>query len=417
MNSSQNNLEKFEEFLKAAALKSIYPPPHYNVIKTLCKRPIEPLLQSAKKSPSQQPIKEAQRLTSETGDGRERIEKTAEWPNSVHGLVAVDFDNTRCWGTGILIGPNIVLTAAHNLYDFDKRIYAKLETMQFLPGINGQQLPFGFVEVEQYFISPNYITERTEDYAILILKEPIGYETGYFGLACLEPEELVHKVIHLYGYPYDKVASKPNTYEMWGTKGMIADINIDRGAITYFIETSSGQDGSGIWYQEGEDFYVCGVHVQGLRGLLARRATLLTRAILEQIYQWISKLDLSGNKIGDEGAKVLTQMTSQVRTLKLILEYSLMDERRTKAFKPDTSRSNLSKSSYEHEMMENRVETHTQNTFWKCLSKWDLNKNSSDEEPEILEQSASQANLISLNLEESVIHGIGNLSSRSFQIT
>jgi len=59
--------------------------------------------------------------------------------------------------------------------------------------MNGQVLPSDSVKVGEYFVSPKYIKEETEDYGILILKEPIGEMTGYFGLACLEPEEIKKK--------------------------------------------------------------------------------------------------------------------------------------------------------------------------------------------------------------------------------
>jgi len=118
------------------------------------------------------------------------------------------------WGTGVLIGPNIVLTAGHNLYDYQKEVYADAESIQFLSGMNGQALPFGQAQVDKYFVSPSYIKEGKEDYGILILKEPIGDITGYYGLVCLEPEEIKRKRINVTGYPCDKVASKPNCYEM-----------------------------------------------------------------------------------------------------------------------------------------------------------------------------------------------------------
>jgi len=275
----------------------IYPHPDIAELKTPCRRPVTQNQIPQRPVPQrnelvgwpQQPIEWPQQpvvFAPSHFDTRELVEQTAEWPNSVHGLVAVDFDNTRCWGTGILIGPNIVLTAAHNLYDFDKRIYAKLETMQFLPGINGQQLPFDFVEVEQHFISPNYITERTEDYAILILKEPIGYKTGYFGL-CPEPEDPESQDINIYGYPFDKVEDRRNTYEMWRASGEVGRIDPVRGIISHVISTNLGQSGSGVWYKKGRDYYIYGVHISTSATGLGKRATLLTKACYKRIYAWL----------------------------------------------------------------------------------------------------------------------------------
>ena len=160
-------------------------------------------------------------------DGRNQVLTTSQWPYSVHGLVAIKFNDTTSWGSGTLIGPNIVITAGHNLYDYDEKVYAELEAMQFLPAVNGQLIPFGVVEVEKYFVSPHYVEERKEDYGILILKKPIGKMTRYFGLTCLDPSDLPSKTIRITGYPGDKVASKPKTYEMWEMEGSVS--HIDRG--------------------------------------------------------------------------------------------------------------------------------------------------------------------------------------------
>jgi len=139
-------------------------------------------------------------------DGRIQVTKTEEWPYSVHGVVAMTFNGHTAWGTGTLIGPNIVLTAGHNLYDHTHRCVPDRKSIQFLPAINGQVLPFGAVEVEQYFISPEFVKEDNQDFGLLVLKEPIGDVTGYFGLACLEENELKTKKINVTGYPGDKVA-------------------------------------------------------------------------------------------------------------------------------------------------------------------------------------------------------------------
>jgi len=122
-------------------------------------------------------------------DRRTQTLATAEWPNSVHGVIKFQIKNISEWGTGILIGPNILLTAGHNLYCHRRKAYAELESLRFLPAIDGQVLPFGDVEVGHYLVSPNYIKEGKEDHDILVLKEPIGDLTDYFDINCLEPEE------------------------------------------------------------------------------------------------------------------------------------------------------------------------------------------------------------------------------------
>jgi len=133
-------------------------------------------------------------------DRQEQVQKAAEWPNSTHGLFTIKFGKNICWGTGVMTGPNIVLTAAHNLNDYQLETYTDLVSMRFSPGVNDDdQALFGSVEVGECFISLLCIKEGKEDYGILVLKEPIGKLIGYLGLVCLEPEEIKQKRITLPG--------------------------------------------------------------------------------------------------------------------------------------------------------------------------------------------------------------------------
>jgi len=146
-------------------------------------------------------------------------------------------------------------------------------------------LPFGIAEVDKYFVSPNYVQEKKGDYGILTLKEPIGDMTGYFGLICPKPEDITGRMINVTGYPRDKVKSKPHVYEMWGMEGPAAYVDKQKGLIQYQIDTAGGRSGSGVWYREGEDYYVCGIHQGG--NLTYNQATLLAKSIYKQIHEWV----------------------------------------------------------------------------------------------------------------------------------
>ena len=50
-------------------------------------------------------------------DSREEIKDTEKYPYCCIGLITGKFGKDFYHGTGFLIGPRIVLTCAHNLYD------------------------------------------------------------------------------------------------------------------------------------------------------------------------------------------------------------------------------------------------------------------------------------------------------------
>jgi len=430
--------DQLEQFLKSKMC--IFPSPDAQVIKTRCKRPTRSALQKIiRMTLNAQPVREENEALVNASDGRTQVLNPAKWPWSVHGLVSLKFDKIACWGTGVLIGPNIVLTAGHNLYHHNRRVFADLKSLQFLPGMNGQVVPFGAIEVQQYFVSPNFIKEEKEDYGILILKEPIGEQTGYFGLACLEPEEIKSKTINVTGYPVDKVASKPNTYEMWRMEGTACHVDQDRDLISYLIDTGVGQNGSGVWYQEGEDYYVCGVHVLGTH--FVNKATLLTRSVYKQIYQWmhegsndrwllsfdsikklefqdfqidteclsllaqynlenLATLNLFSKKIGPEGARVLAQNTNWMNLSWLQLERNNLGLEGAKYLAQNTSYLNLSKLDLQNNNIGSEgAKALAQNTSWTNLIWLRLQNNQiGPEGAKALAQNTSWIKLKCLNL-------------------
>ena len=366
MYSSLSKIEKFKQKLESELLTHTFPSPTASMIKTKSKEPTKQVPQNSQRiilnaEPMEQQFNEA---VVTAFDDRRQVNLTSKWPYCVHGVVAADFGDASGWGTGTLIGLNIVLTAGHNLYNRQSKTYANPETLQYLPGMNGQDLPFGIARVAKYLVSPNFVKYGTDDYGLLILEEPIGEMTGYFGLVCPKSGELTNKRINVTGYPGDKVREKPNMYEMWGMEGKANNIDHYRGLMDYIIDTGKGQSGSGVWYEENGDYYVCGVHVLG--GQTVNTATLLTPKMYKQIHEWIYEavpgeflvglgekkelafcdqkidvdcmealmkynldgltiLDLNYRKIGTEGIRVLAQNISWTHLAELHLDGNNID--------------------------------------------------------------------------------------------
>lgn len=248
-------------------------------------------------------------------DGRTIVESTREWPHSVHGMLSTKFEGRTYTGTATMIGPGLAITAAHNLYDCNTCKEVKASDLLFYPGLDRHLLPFGVVKVLAFYYPEEYKAYRKEDYAILILEKDIGYQTGFFGLCALEKSEAEKKKINITGYPGDKVADKPKCHEMWSMKGPVS--HIDDHMISYEIDTYAGQSGSGIWYDEGDEHYIIGVHVQGSSN--HNQGIFLNKERFERIKQWtqlpypkavnveLQKLNLYSKQFGVSGAKYLSK--------------------------------------------------------------------------------------------------------------
>ncbi len=239
-------------------------------------------------------------------DKRKEVPSPSKWPWSVHGLVKSDFDEEKVIGTGTLIAPNLVLTAAHNLYSLKKDQAAIKVT--FYPAFSKEKQSSSTVpnDIEsKYYFFPNQFTkskkiegenrwETEDDYGLLVLDKPIGEKVGYFGLAILPPKEIIEKdtgknliKLNVTGYPDDKGR------KMHEMEGDVTNI-YGEDYVEYRIRTDYGQSGGGVWYKEDKgqkesDYFVIGVHVKGTENKTSSYATLLTQSRFEQIEQWVEE--------------------------------------------------------------------------------------------------------------------------------
>lgn len=244
-------------------------------------------------------------------DGRLRIQPTHEWPHGAVGVLALRFRDTEpdqvIWGTGTLITPYCVLTAAHNLYShtsIDGQLRGEAIRVRFFPGMDGKTAPFGEVKVKKFFCPQEFMetSGEEEDYGLLILEDRIGDQTGFLGIKVLSREQIVDQTICVSGYPGDKVWNQNGSYEMWGMDGPIT--GLDNKRLYYEIDTYKGQSGSGVRLRHVDGTYdLIGVHEGGDMELGRNKATRLTRERFLRIAKWIyddfmeekKKLDIPRN--------------------------------------------------------------------------------------------------------------------------
>jgi V8-like Glu-specific endopeptidase len=91
-------------------------------------------------------------------------------------------------GSGVLVGPNDVLTAAHVVHN-NQTNEGWADEVMVAPGSNRNEDPFGRYEVEEVFGYPVEtfggrisLQQSTYDMALLHLKEPLGYQYGYMDI-------------------------------------------------------------------------------------------------------------------------------------------------------------------------------------------------------------------------------------------
>ena len=135
-------------------------------------------------------------------------------------LSSANMQKMKRMGSGLLIGPHIVLTAAHNAYDNEKPLRKSYSDTKFIPGANGVEIPFGEIEVDHVFAPESYINYKrkdeengmnADDYVLLVLTKRIGQETGYFGMYAVSDSHgnlLKPKEVSIVGYAADLIKKK-----------------------------------------------------------------------------------------------------------------------------------------------------------------------------------------------------------------
>lgn len=149
-------------------------------------------------------------------------------------------------GTGVLIEPGVVITAAHTVtYDedlgtSDQGEFTTVEDISVIPAQDAESKPFGEISVEQVYLDDDWAgggnlpvdDKKYADFAVLRLEEPVGRETGTFDVkpaADVVPEGDTFTGVALTGYPVVRdfsVDAPQNT--MWEDTGSVERIVVER---------------------------------------------------------------------------------------------------------------------------------------------------------------------------------------------
>jgi len=227
--------------------------------------------------------------------------------------------NGRPAGSGTLIAPNVVLTAAHVLHDKSTDRHKNPAGMVVIPGRNadrrrGDFRPFGTARAVRFRFAPGYRGRRDNvtrnDYAVAYLRQPIGNVAGHWTIAHTSsprdplgtsisaaplPTPLGVQRVNLSGYPGDKgfdFGTPPqHLRQQW--RAYNRAVRERNGMIHYLNDTKGGHSGCPIWVKRDASLggrVMVGIHLGGddptIRGK-ANQGVRITPTILANIRLWL----------------------------------------------------------------------------------------------------------------------------------
>lgn len=156
------------------------------------------------------------------------------------------------YGTGWMLGPDLVLTAGHVVYNRGQNRWANVQGVSI--GANGNERPYGTCNVVNMYTVLGYSRDGSDnyDYGAIKVDCESGRTTGWMGLSTTEHENPNGQLVEISGFPNEKSG------ELWSDRDPIVRNN------TYRLYSSTvatgGQSGAPMW-QTREGCGTCSIGI------------------------------------------------------------------------------------------------------------------------------------------------------------
>ncbi len=228
------------------------------------------------------------------GDERVAVADVTVTPWRAFCCLHINFTDSPAdagYGTGLLIAPRLILTAAHNLYSLNRKQWAKSITAMagMKDGTHAAKAIVSLGKVARGYRGSIGEESFTNDFGVAVLDSDAlfrwaGECVNVADQAPMDNGELARSDVSVAGYPDE---DQPHI-KLKTAFGAIIPSMISRAKIHYEMDTMPGQSGCPVfkWSAPTKSFRLAGIHVAGdNRTNIARRFDPTMR---DQVKAWVT---------------------------------------------------------------------------------------------------------------------------------